>query len=551
MKRKLSLFFAVILCVVMTACQTNNGNINDATSTQPATTANNTTTLPASTAPSAEEAPTDAVELSPQEEEAAKGQVNLIMYMPGEPEPEQQLVEDYINEMLKSKINATIEMRCLDWSDYEAKYPLLAASGEEFDLIYTSSWCFYEEIAEKGGYVELTSEIRDTWLSHAVEQLPETAWTDVISSGGVYMVPANNGKVNPMGYVVRGDFMKEYGMSTIASLDDFYAYLRKVSENNEGLIPFNAGGSDLDLWTYTETDSSMLGRADAFRSSKNPMTVGRLDTDWQMYWRWDDPVLLSFLEKSKAAYDAGLWSKSVLSNQTSSLDAFLAGTSAATFQNLTTFNSRVYAPAVAANPGCDPQWFAVKGGGDGPVQRSRYTGDGMAVSITSKNLERALMFLDLCYESKEVANTFMYGIQGKHWELDANGMRVVPDGVDESALGFNPESLAISWFCDSIVYNPPTNSDWPKFAETRAKLTASSYVAPSMSFDIGDWEGELSAMQQAYDELIKTANWGAANLSPQETLDEWKRICLGLNAEDIMADGQKQIDEFRAENGFN
>ena len=545
MKRTLSLILILALCAALAAC----GNGGTATSGSPGNTPANTTTPGASGSPGAAESSAPP-QLTPQEEEMAKGPVNLIMYMPGTPEPEQQLIEDYINEILKARINATIEMRNLDWSDYEARYPLLAASGEVFDLIYTSSWCFYEEIAEKGGYVELTQEIRETWLPNAMAQLPQSAWIDAITSGGVYLTPANGALVNPMGYVVRGDLMKKYGMSAITSLDDFYAYLYKVAENETGLIPYNAGGSDLDLWRYDQTDSSMTVRGYSFRSSKNPMTVGRLDSDETMYWRWDDPVMLSFLEKSKAGYDAGLWSKSVLSNQTTSLDAFVAGTSAATFQNLTTFNSRVYEPSVSRDPACDPQWFAVKGGGAGPVERSRYTSDGMAVSITSKNPYRAMMFLDLCYESREVANTFMFGIEGKHWALDSNGMRVVPDGVDGSTLGYNVESTAIGWFCNSIVHDRPTESDWPKYGETVARLTATAYTLPGMSQNVEGWEGELSAMQQAYDELIKTANWGASSFSPQETLDEWKKICLGLKAEEILADGNRQIDEFRIANGL-
>jgi putative aldouronate transport system substrate-binding protein len=42
--------------------------------------------------------------------------------------------------------------------DYLQKYPLLFASGEDFDLVYTSNWALYNSQAIRGGFFEISKE---------------------------------------------------------------------------------------------------------------------------------------------------------------------------------------------------------------------------------------------------------------------------------------------------------------------------------------------------------------------------------------------------------
>ena len=44
------------------------------------------------------------------------------------------------------------------------------------------------------------------------------------------------------------------------------------------------------------------------------------------------------------------------------------------------------------------------------------TGAMMAISTTSKNPERALMFLEKLYTDKNIINTMYFGIEGVHYE---------------------------------------------------------------------------------------------------------------------------------------
>ncbi|MGO4274477.1 sugar ABC transporter substrate-binding protein, partial [Paenibacillus sp. TAF58] len=64
----------------------------------------------------------------------------LTLYYPGTPQPDQKLVEEKMSEYLKGKINASIQIKPIDWGAWNDKMNLLVASGEQADIIFTASW---------------------------------------------------------------------------------------------------------------------------------------------------------------------------------------------------------------------------------------------------------------------------------------------------------------------------------------------------------------------------------------------------------------------------
>ena len=81
-------------------------------------------------------------------------EVTLTMYLIGDRPVDNDLVFEKINERLKEEINATIDVKFMSWSEYEQKYPLIFASGEDWDIIFTADWCFYNAQATKQGFWE-------------------------------------------------------------------------------------------------------------------------------------------------------------------------------------------------------------------------------------------------------------------------------------------------------------------------------------------------------------------------------------------------------------
>ena len=79
----------------------------------------------------------------------------LVVYVIGDEPVAADAVEEALNEKLQEKINTTIDISYIPMSDYTQKYSLLLASGENIDLIYTSTWAFYNEAATNGAFMEI------------------------------------------------------------------------------------------------------------------------------------------------------------------------------------------------------------------------------------------------------------------------------------------------------------------------------------------------------------------------------------------------------------
>ena len=76
-------------------------------------------------------------------------EVKLIMYRLGDRTADFDTVFAKINEKLQEKINATLEVKFMSWGEWEQKYPLVFASGEDFDIIYSADWAMYNSQASK------------------------------------------------------------------------------------------------------------------------------------------------------------------------------------------------------------------------------------------------------------------------------------------------------------------------------------------------------------------------------------------------------------------
>ncbi len=196
---------------------------------------------------------TDQKDTVKEEKSEALKEAKLKMYLLGDKAQDFDQVYGEVNKLLQQDINATVEVSFMSWSDYQQKYPLVFASGEDFDLIYTANWCFYNAQAVKGGFKEITKDMVEKYAPKTAESMYDEAWDQAKVNGKVYMLPMNYKELNPFVFMVRGDLMEKNNISDIKSIDDFGKYLDAVSQNEKQLIPCDIG-SDQDFdalfWSY-------------------------------------------------------------------------------------------------------------------------------------------------------------------------------------------------------------------------------------------------------------------------------------------------------------
>ncbi len=445
----------------------------------------------------------------------------LTMYLIGEKSPDFDLVLGELNARLEQTVGATLTARFLAWDEYERKYPLLFASGEEFDIVYTADWAYYDSQATKGAFLEITEPMLERYapLTHAT-MYPQ-AWEQAKVNGGVYMLPMNYTELTGYVFLVRGDLMDRYGCPPISTLEDFGGYLSTVVEHEPQLIPLDIG-SDFDAYFLFER---FWNRCTA--NELSPILpwqlqgyTGRADTERRIRHISAYQQFLECVMIMKEWKDAGYWSKSAILNKHTNKESFLLGRSAAALMNFNDATS-MYTSLKTLHPDWRIQVVDAEDGA-API-RNRYIANGMAVYARSKQPELALQILDQLRNDETCHDLFCYGIKGLHYELDDEGKLVTLPATVRYPVDSNG-----NWGIRNDVFWKPLADDIPNHSEIADRWTREAEPRAYEGFLFND-----IIVKNQVNELNDIFN------------SDLKRLVLGFS-EDPEADIQalrKKIDE--------
>lgn len=459
--------------------------------------------------------------------------VTLKMYLLGDKAKDFDLVYDEINKMLKQDINAAVEVDFMGWGDFQQKYPLVFASGEDFDVIYSANWAFYNSQATKGGFLEITNDMLEQYAPKTAETIYEDAWEQAKVNGKVYMLPMNYKELTNYVYVVRGDLMKKYGISEINSVEDFEEYLAAIAENEKQFIPLDIG-SEFDCAFAFER---LLVTPNDFGNIGNPfLYIDRNDENYEVFDITQRPEFLESVQKLKEWKDKGYWSKSAIVNKMTSKDSFLNGKSACAILNLNDAQGH-YNSLSEAHPEWDVKVFDAQHGK--AINITPFTGNGMSIHAQSKNPERALMFLDLLRNDERYADLVAYGIVGKHYELTSdNKIKPLPD------TGNYPIDGNCNWGLRNDKFWKVVEGGMPNYTEIRdswEKIAKPNPLA-TFNFDDSNVKNETATLYNIYKTDFKALMLGFTE-NPEEDVKRIQNIIKTAGIDKVKAEVQAQIDE--------
>lgn len=532
MKRKtnriLSLLLALIMCVgVLSACGGDTAGKDD---------------------PPAPPAKTDGDKTPDAEQPAGPDiskEVTLTMYLIGDRPVDNDEVFGKINERLKSEINATIDVKFMSWSEYENKYPLIFASGEDWDIIYTADWCFYNAQATKQGFWEITREDLETYAPMTAETMYPEAWEQAKVGGKVYMLPMNYKEITSYVYMARGDLMDKYNITSVSSLDEAEAYMDAIAKNEPGMIPLDVGSDYDKLFVFDRMWKQACRQDGVNLTDVGPWQVmGSVKTDDAaagVKGHYDQEPFLDVITRLKDWKDRGFWSKNAVVNTQNNTESFQAGRSALALMNANTAKS-VYAAVTADHPEWDVRVFDAQE--DVPPVLNSYLANGMSIFSKSRYPERALMALDYLRNDKEVNSLFCYGIEGKHWEASGdNALVSLPDSAN----------YAYDGNCNWGVRN---DSNWrvieggiPNLPELTAKWqeTAESNLYQTFVFDDAEVKNEIAAMGEIFNTDYKLLGLGFTD-DPAGDIAKLRDKMEAAGAGKVYAALQEQAEAFLAAN---
>jgi putative aldouronate transport system substrate-binding protein len=459
-------------------------------------------------------------------------EVALKTYLLGDKPADFDAVYAEVNKLLKQKVNATMDVSFISWGDMNTKYPVIFASGEDFDLVFTASWLNYKVQASKNAYLELTDELLQKYAPKTFAEVPQDAWKQILVKGKRYTVPFTNVEFGYNVLLVRGDLREKYNIEPLKTVDDVEKYLLTVAEKEKGIIPYDVGevGKEIERTLYTQPNGIDI-YDDAYLSS------GIKDSEGKLFNALEDPKYIEFVKRMYEWKKKGIIPADAAAKKSVMQDSFKAGKTA-----MTSWNLGICSATIKEINQTHPEWKPelVDIAPEKPMEPLMFSNNGMSIKNGSKNVERSLMVLDLLRNDKEISDLTFYGIKGKHWE---------PVGDDKYKAGPDagkfPAELACPWgwftstnkrkAADSLPAADEINNNWKKNAFTGNPLNG-------FAVDTATMKTEAAALSNLKKQYLNPLTLGA--LEPEKYLNEYKTKAKAAGYDKYLEEASKQAKAY-------
>ncbi len=488
---------------------------------------------------------TDAAEATPGVESTdpwadvdTSKEVNLVGYLLGSAPSGMDKVVDALNEKLKAKINATVEFRYLDWGDYTTKYPLVLATGEDVDFIFTADWCQYNTEAPKNAFREITMDEIQKYMPRHYELCDPIAYEQAKKDGKIYMITTSTPDVRCTMMAYRKDLADKYGITNLNKLSDFTPYFKAIAENETDVLPMYLSNSYDTPYIYIANETSneinsqlLYGLCYAtedtvidLKPSYEEPYITPLKTAWTMMKDW---------------YDAGYVNKDILSNTITSRASFTEGKSAVAFGNTVDMQSVL---ASAKDKGYEVGLIPILDV-QGKTMAISYLNNGVAIAADCKNPERTMMMLDLIMEEPEINNLAYFGIEGENYVVTADNKIGLPEGVTSENNTYPPDASGL-WFLNKDQHLPLASwSD--EYLALKAQIPDMIYKQKFAAFapDLTNIQTETANLTN----VLQQYGW-PLNVGMVENVDDaiatLKKKLMDAGIEKVQKEIQTQADAF-------
>lgn len=435
---------------------------------------------------------------------------HLVMYLLGDPARDQEMVVDRLNELTMRDLNATVEINFIPWADLESKYQLLLASGEDFDLIYSSNWMMFTEYAKKGAFLPIEDLLPEnapqTW-----SEVPEIGWEQASVDGHIFLVPKNYEEFGGHGFLYRRDLAQANGLDRVDSLESMVEYFEIVKRVLPDVLPLNLGTEE-DLGSMLQL-TRLMPSADvgwAHNLALDSIWANIDDPETPIYW-YRTPMYKEYIEFMNAGTENGYWSRNALSNNVRSRDAFLNGVSASSIVNPMNA-AEDYERLTAKNPDWELDYWDIEYTAFGFKPQLPMISDGMAINRNAAHPELALQLLEKLHNDEEYYNLTWYGVEGVHWELDESGLLTFPEGVTADSTGF-PWGETCPWGWTEQKFTKKSAGGWDLMEDMTAEWRANARLNPyeDFAFYRDPVNAEMAALQQLEDEYARPLEAGVVD----------------------------------------
>lgn len=492
------------------------------------------------------------------EEDDYSEHVKIVYMTTGNPPTNNATKEmlEKLNEILTEKVNAELEISYVPWTNYQTVYNLrLSKMDGSVDLVGTASdWLDAWNNSKNGAFSSIPEDMLKKYAPQTYAQVPAEHWEMCKYNDEIYLIPedAYTQWVNH-GFMYRMDWAKEAGLADgVHSWEDLTTYFTYVKNNKPGVIPWDSSGQGS---TY---------HAEGYIQSKSDFVVLDGINNYQMFGvrrsnlnkvycpLLEGTELIDYARLMKKWDDLGVWKANVLNNTSSdNREEFYDGLTSVDQHHTQTWYTTVRSEMAKRQPGSDVNFFWF-GEESGNLTEMVITHGAMAISEASKHKARALAVYDLLRNDEECYKLFNYGIEGRQYVINAEGLRETPEGYDS-----NKDAIVTDfWWGRNDAFElkyKDSKGAWDKFEEIceiydKVKIP---YPYGQIVWDVEEIQTQLNNISDVFSTYMGPICYGKTynGKNTDELVKEFRDQLKNAGIDDVIVALQKQLDEFNASEG--
>jgi len=498
-------------------------------------------------APAAEEKeaePTAEEEAEPtaeeKEEVVTEEPVELIWIMgnPGQVPPDQQMVEERLNEISVAELNVKVTTLYYD----NERTTLALAAGEPWDMVFTCEWFNNFSTQARTGYFADLTDLLPTMTPHLYETMPEVVWEGAKVDGKILAIPVKKDYAAEVFWVMDKNLFEDVlGMPipdemSFFDVEEYLAAAKKAYEDGvagaeQAQYPLYLGRGGVGGIT---SEFDMINR-DVLLGI--PYSASGTENEDKIELIVEHPDLYDRFVALHEWYQAGY-----INPDAPTLDTGGGGLGA-------------YSAAWAGQGfyGADAIWTQQTGV---VVKISRINGPYLstasirgamnAINADSPHIELALKYQELVNTNRQYRDILRYGVEGVHFNYldDGTVMRTEKGRAGYMPWPFSQGSYSLSSVeaAEGVEVDPQM---WEVIFDGYKDLVATNAIG--FAFDITPVEDKVAAVQVIVDKYWEGLITGISD--PEVEVPKMVAEMEAAGLRDIQAEAQTQFDAFLAEAG--
>ena len=456
----------------------------------------------------------------------------VTMVLNGSTQPDEERIEQKINEILEPELNANLDIVVLPWASASQQLQLMLSGDEKIDVFYTQATNAVQYM--NAGQIIDMSELIDKYGTNIKQIYGEDIAKINQIEGFVYGVPNQIERGSIPAVFMRKDLVEKYNIDTSQikepkDLESVFETVKAGEPDMTMLYSINDGDTPVTRLFRGDTlsDNNYLGvLMDQTNSTK---LENFFATDW---FKDTTTMLHNWYQKGYISQDAGTNTENwrtvcKAGNLFSLFFAYHPGTPVE-FESSTGYDFEI-----------------VPFYNEPIINSSSYNGVTFSIAQNSENPEKTMEVLDYIYGSSEIMNLLNWGEQDKDYVIEDadNGIINFPEGITSDNAGYN---LNLGWeLPNQFIAYKWTGSDpklWEKMEEFNS--SAKSSKAVGFLFDSSNYSSEIAALSNIVKQYSGALYSGSGD--PDELIPELLEALDDAGINEVIQAKQEQLDAFLA-----